>query len=41
MYSFIHTAPAPLDQAHGLRQMFAATRQRFVPLVHNPHVHPA
>jgi flagellar biosynthesis protein FlhG len=38
MYSFIQTAPAPLDQAHGLRQMFAASRQRFVPLVHNPHV---
>jgi flagellar biosynthesis protein FlhG len=29
---------APLDQAHGLRQLFAAPRQRFVPLVHNPHV---
>lgn len=29
---------APLDQAHGLRQLFAAQRQRFVPLVHNPHV---
>lgn len=29
---------APFDQAHGLRQLFAASRQRFVPLVHNPHV---
>ena len=29
---------APLDQAAGLRQLFAAPRQRFVPLVHNPHV---
>jgi hypothetical protein len=29
---------APLDQAHGLRQLFAARRMRFVPLVHNPHV---
>lgn len=38
MYSFINTSAAPLDQAQGLRQMFAATRQRFVPLVHNPHV---
>ncbi len=38
MNYFGHSAAAPLDQAHGLRQMFAATRQRFVPLVHNPHV---
>lgn len=34
--------PAPRDQAHGLRQMFAGTGLRagplFVPLVHNPHV---
>ncbi|MEK8048900.1 flagellar biosynthesis protein [Ideonella sp. DXS22W] len=28
----------PVDQAHGLRQLFAGSRQRFVPLVHNPHV---
>lgn len=28
----------PLDQAHGLRQRFAGTQVRFVPLVHNPHV---
>lgn len=26
------------DQAHGLRRLFARSRQRFVPLVHNPHV---
>lgn len=28
----------PQDQAHGLRRLFARSRQRFVPLVHNPHV---
>lgn len=28
----------PVDQAHGLRQLFGGARQRFVPLVHNPHV---
>jgi hypothetical protein len=28
----------PQDQAHGLRQLFAAAHQRFVPLVQNPHV---
>lgn len=28
----------PVDQAHGLRQLFAGSRQRQVPLVHNPHV---
>lgn len=38
MSPFFYSSPAPLDQAHGLRQMFAAARQRFVPLVHNPHV---
>ena len=27
-----------LDQAHGLRRMFAAQRQRHIALVHNPHV---
>lgn len=32
------TVQTPFDQAHGLRQLFAAARQRFVPLVHNPHV---
>jgi flagellar biosynthesis protein FlhG len=29
---------APRDQAHGLRQLFAANELRFVPLVHNPSV---
>lgn len=29
---------APLDQAHGLRRLFAAPRQRVLPLVANPHV---
>ncbi|MBI3367266.1 MAG: flagellar biosynthesis protein [Burkholderiales bacterium] len=38
MHAFPATQPAPLDQAHGLRRMFAATRQHAVPLVHNPHV---
>lgn len=28
----------PADQAQGLRQLFAASRVRFVALVHNPHV---
>lgn len=28
----------PADQAHGLRQMFAHARVRFVPVVANPHV---
>jgi len=30
--------PMPLDQAHGLRRMFAATRQRVLPIAANPHV---
>jgi flagellar biosynthesis protein FlhG len=30
--------PAPLDQADGLRRMFAGTRVRFVPVVSNPHL---
>lgn len=38
MRDFVSSSPAPLDQAHGLRQLFAASRQCFVPLVHNPHV---
>ena len=33
-----HASAAIQDQADGLRRMFAATRQRFVPLVHNPFV---
>jgi flagellar biosynthesis protein FlhG len=35
---YASSAPAPLDQAHGLRRMFAGTRQRFIPLAGNPHV---
>ena len=38
MRDFYASVPAPLDQAHGLRQLFAAARQRLVPLVANPHV---
>jgi flagellar biosynthesis protein FlhG len=38
MHELFSPRSAPLDQAHGLRQLFAARRQRFVPLVHNPHV---
>jgi hypothetical protein len=30
--------PAPLDQAHGLRQRFSNTATRFIPVVSNPHV---
>ena len=32
------SAPAPLDQADGLRRLFAGSRQRFIPLAANPHV---
>lgn len=35
---YTSTAPAPLDQAHGLRRLFAGTRQRFIPVAANPHV---
>ncbi|MEQ1806463.1 MAG: flagellar biosynthesis protein [Burkholderiaceae bacterium] len=28
----------PLDQAHGLRQLFSGHRLRFVPVVSNPHI---
>ena len=28
----------PLDQAHGLRRLFAHSRVRFIPVVSNPHV---
>lgn len=38
MRDFYATDTAPLDQAHGLRRLFAASRQRFVPLAANPHV---
>jgi len=32
------TAPAPFDQAQGLRRLFAGARQRVLPLAANPHV---
>ena len=32
------SAPAPLDQAHGLRQLFVSRMVHFVPLISNPHV---
>jgi hypothetical protein len=32
------TAPAPLDQADGLRRMFGHSRMRFVPVVSNPNM---
>ena len=36
--SGIHSSPAPLDQAHGLRRLFAHARVRFVPVLSNPHM---
>ena len=36
--SFPGTGAAPLDQADGLRRMFAGRVRRFIPLVANPHV---
>jgi len=35
---YANTSPAPLDQAQGLRRLFAGKRQRFIPLAANPHV---
>ncbi len=35
---YAHTAATPLDQADGLRRMFAGQRQRILPLAANPHV---
>jgi flagellar biosynthesis protein FlhG len=32
------TAPRPHDQAEGLRQLFAHSRARYMPVVSNPHV---
>ncbi|MFZ2649241.1 MAG: flagellar biosynthesis protein [Burkholderiaceae bacterium] len=32
------TRALPLDQAHGLRQLFSGHRVRFVPVVSNPHI---
>jgi hypothetical protein len=34
----IHSRPAPLDQADGLRRLFAHARVTFVPVASNPHV---
>jgi len=34
----LQSNPRPLDQAHGLRQRFAAAGTRFIPVVSNPHV---
>lgn len=36
--SGLHSRPVPLDQAHGLRRLFAHARVRFVPVASNPHV---
>lgn len=36
--SFSRRSASPRDQAHGLRQLFAGSAMRFVPLVHNPLV---
>jgi len=33
-----HSRPTPLDQADGLRRLFAHARVRIVPVVSNPHV---
>jgi hypothetical protein len=35
---YVPSAAAPLDQADGLRRLFAGQRQRFLPLAANPHV---
>jgi flagellar biosynthesis protein FlhG len=34
----MNSRPAPLDQADGLRRLFAHARVRFVPVASNPHV---
>jgi hypothetical protein len=34
----LHSRPAPLDQADGLRRLFAHARVRFVPVASNPHL---
>lgn len=38
MRDFYSTAATPLDQADGLRRLFAGARRRYLPLVANPHV---
>ena len=35
---YASSSPAPLDQADGLRRLFAASRVRFVPVVSNARV---
>lgn len=35
---YVGTRPAPLDQADGLRRLFAGSSKKFLPLVANPHV---
>jgi hypothetical protein len=35
---YVPSRPAPLDQADGLRRLFAGQRQRFLPLAANRHV---
>jgi hypothetical protein len=34
---YVHSGLAPLDQADGLRRLFAGNAKRFVPLAANPH----
>ena len=34
----LHSRPAPLDQADGLRRLFAHARVRFVPVASDPHI---
>jgi len=38
MRDFYASRPQPLDQADGLRRLFAASRMRFVPVLSNPHL---
>ena len=38
MRDFYTSRPQPLDQADGLRRLFAASRMQFVPVLSNPHV---
>jgi hypothetical protein len=35
---YLGTRPAPLDQADGLRRLFAGSSKKFLPLAANPHV---
>lgn len=38
MSDFYDSRPQPLDQAHGLRRLFGASRVRFLAVASNPHV---